>query len=62
MDKDAWRAMFHGVAKSQTRPSDWTELNQKFGEMLIGAGQSTLRVVEENACLCSLHAIAGDRW
>ena len=62
MDKDAWRAMFHGVAKSQTRLSDWTELNQKFGEMLIGAGQSTLRVVEENACLCSLHAIAGDRW
>ena len=27
MDKEAWRAAFHGVAKSQTRLSDWTELN-----------------------------------
>ena len=27
MDREAWRAMIHGVAKSQTRLSDWTELN-----------------------------------
>ena len=26
MDKEAWRAVIHGVAKSQTRLSDWTEL------------------------------------
>ena len=27
MDRQAWRAVVHGVAKSQTRLSDWTELN-----------------------------------
>ena len=27
MDREAWRAAMHGVAKSQTRLSDWTELN-----------------------------------
>ena len=32
MDREAWRAAIHGVAKSQTRLSNWTELNWK--EML----------------------------
>ena len=26
MDREAWRAAIHGVPKSQTRLSDWTEL------------------------------------
>ena len=28
MDREAWRAVIHGVTKSQTRLSDWTELNR----------------------------------
>ena len=27
MNREAWRAAIHGIAKSQTRLSDWTELN-----------------------------------
>ena len=27
MDREAWRAAIHGVPKSRTRLSDWTELN-----------------------------------
>ena len=27
IDREAWRAVIHGIAKSRTRLSDWTELN-----------------------------------
>jgi len=30
MDREAWRAAVHGVAKSWTQLSDWTELSQFF--------------------------------
>ena len=39
MDKDAWSATVHGITKSQTWLSNWTELNmsleiniEKYGE------------------------------
>ena len=31
MDREAWRAAIHGVTKSQTLLSDWTELNLGLG-------------------------------
>ena len=31
MDREAWRAASHGVAKSWTRLSDWTELKCPLG-------------------------------
>ena len=27
MDREAWRAAVHGIAKTRTQLSDWTELN-----------------------------------
>ena len=37
MDREAWHAVVHGVAKSQTRLSDWTELNWTTTENLAWA-------------------------
>ena len=39
MDREAWRAVVHGVAKSWTRLSDWTELNC---HCILGAGSDNL--------------------
>ena len=46
MTREAWRAAIHGVAKSQTRLSDWTELTtfQEFNShMWLCAGQHSSR-------------------
>ena len=34
MDRDAWHAVVHGIAKSQTQLSDWTELNNNFNQQV----------------------------
>ena len=34
MDRDAFRAAVHGVLKSQTELSDWTELNWTDGNFI----------------------------
>ena len=38
MDREAWRAVVHGVAKSRTRLSNWTELNWGKPGMLQSMG------------------------
>ena len=38
MDRKAWRAAVHGVAKSWTRLSDWTELNCKSNGKISDSG------------------------
>ena len=35
MDREAWRAAIHGVAKSRTRLSDWTDRKNCMGASLV---------------------------
>ena len=35
MDREAWRAAIHGVAKSRTRLSNWTKLNWKMTNKVV---------------------------
>ena len=45
MDREAWRAPVHGVTKSQTRLSDWAELNWPVFMACASFSQSTLEGV-----------------
>ena len=40
-DREAWRAVVHGVAKSQTRLTDWTELNIRIKSKLLNMAHMT---------------------
>ena len=42
MDREAWHAAIHAVAKSQTRLRHWTELNRHISEKAMTAYSSTL--------------------
>ena len=55
MDREAWHAAVHGVAKSQTWLSDWTELNLDAKEA-IGETVSTLPV----SSILSRYRIVGE--
>ena len=46
MDREAWHAAIHGVAKSQTRMSDWTELNWMLQEFVID-GHKEIRILKQ---------------
>ena len=35
MDREAWRAAIHGVAKSRTRLRDWNELNRSKNQLMV---------------------------
>ena len=46
MDREAWHAVIHGVTKSRTRLSDWTEL------MLLFSKRPILTFKKQNDILC----------
>ena len=49
MDREAWRAAIHGVAKSRTRLSDWTELKvSSYSPWLGWASLNQLKALRAN--------------
>ena len=52
MDREAWRAAIHGVAKSWTELSDWTELNwtSKMSELhsFVSVGNNFFAELDNN--------------
>ena len=53
MNREAWHAAVHGVAKSRTRLSDWTKLNWKSASWTLSYGIGPLLI---------LHFILGLMW
>ena len=51
MDREAWHAAIHGVAKSQTRLSDFTFTF--FQEVLGTCGTRNRRLIKVCVCVCS---------
>ena len=44
MDREAWRAVIHGVTKSRTQLSDWTELNWNISIIAMNINAIILQV------------------
>ena len=51
MDREAWHAAIHGVAKSRTRLSDWTKTELKeeegFPGFSVGKESTTMQEMQE---------------
>ena len=62
MDKDAWRAAVHGVTKSQTQLSDWTELkSHQFPQSEVSA-HMPVQAPEEQLIACLISSQMPDNW
>ena len=58
MDREAWRAVVPGVAKSQTQLSDWTELNLILSGTVIreyALGKQAISLNEINTLTSTFH-------
>ena len=44
MDREAWRAAIHGVAKRLTQLSDWIELNWRLKKLMLNGSMKTHKI------------------
>ena len=51
MDREAWHAVVHGVAKSRTQLNDWTELNYRIKPITFSAQK--VKVAQPCSTLCN---------
>jgi len=58
MDREAWRAMIHGVAKSRTRLSDWSDLTKKWGTTSLCFGRFTHHLLFSTSTRSSLNCLS----
>ena len=65
MDREAWRAAIHGVAKSRTRLSDWSDLIWKgiiiTDSMDMNLGKFQEMVRDREAWRAAIHGVAKSR-
>ena len=47
MDREAWSAAIHGVAKSRTQLNDWTELMLEDSKARIASKSENVRTMRE---------------
>ena len=57
MDKEVYRATVHGVAKSQTQLSDWTELTEPYGISMYFS-----LLILQDTLNSSIHIILQSLW
>ena len=61
LDREAWRAAVQGVAKSQTWLSNWTELNWKIQETILGISRVLLEILQFADCIGNLISYLGGK-
>ena len=52
MDREAWQAAVHGVTKSQTQPSDWTNWLEVRSSKWVSLGVKLMCEIKVSAGLC----------
>ena len=62
MDREAWCAAVHVVTKSQTRPSDWTDLRRVRRQAIPNLHPQSPTLLEASICRSHVSALRDDAW